>query len=193
MKTLTLIISAFLCLDSTGQTTPSEISNKKIRNRVLLIRNRTDSFLNKTATKAVFKRFVAEFGVTYLAGEFGRNYHFLNKEENEPDNIYDLTQYYTINDKKLGVSCTIGVHYIEISNQYTRELYSLKINFVSNIDYLKVKSLNYLYNADTQEKLNRLIKIHKLHTSFVIIEVDEIHNTYFVFLKDRAKPHNYPL
>jgi hypothetical protein len=116
MKTLLLNILTFLSLFSNGQTSISEIADKKVQQRVLLIKSRTDSVLNKVTNRAVFKKFVADFGVTYQVGEFYQNYLFLNRYETDPENIYDLTQYYTINDSVLGVSDTIGIYYLEIKN-----------------------------------------------------------------------------
>jgi hypothetical protein len=193
MKLLLLNILTLVSLVSYGQTSISEIADKKIQQRVLLVKSRTDSFLNKATSKVVFKRLVPDFGVTYQVGEFYQNYLFLNKYETDPDNIYDLSQYYTINDTTLGVSDTIGIYYLEIKNQFASETYKLEVRFKSNDDYLKVKALNYLYQAATQQKLKQLIANKKLKVPFIKISVDGKSNTYFVFLKDKNMPHNFVL
>ena len=193
MKTLLLNILTFLSLLSNGQTSISEIADKKIQQRVLLIKSRTDSVLNKVTNKVVFKKFVADFGVTYQVGEFYQNYQFLNRYETDPENIYDLNQYYTFNDPVLGVSDTIGIYYLEIKNQFASENYKLEVRLKSNVDYLKVKALNYLYLSTTQQKLKQLIANKKLKKPFIKISVDGKSNTYFVFLKDKKVSHNFPL
>lgn len=118
---------------------------------------------------------------------------FLNQYENDPDNIYDLNQYYTINDSILGVSDTIGIYYLEIKNQFAFETYKLEVQLKSNDDYLKLKALNYLYLATTQKKLKQLIAKKKFKEPFIKISVDGKSNTYFVFLKDKKNPHNFAL
>lgn len=193
MKTLLLNILTFLSLFSNGQTSISEIADRKIQQRVLLIKSRTDSVLNKVTNKSVFKKFVAYFGVTYQVGEFYQNYLFLNRYETDPENIYDLNQYYTINDPILGVSDTIGIYYLEIKNQFASETYKLEVRLKSNDDYLKVKALNYLYLATTQQKLKQLIANKKLKEPVIKISVDRKSNTYFVFLKDKKVSHNFAL
>lgn len=193
MRLSILYILTLASLLSFGQTNISEIADKKIQQRVLLIKYRTDSFLNKVTNKAVFKRLVPDFGVTYQVGEFYQNYLFLNKYETDPENIYDLNQYYTINDTTLDVSDTIGIYYSEIKNQFASKTYKLDVRFKSNDDYLKVKALNYLYQATTQQKLKQLISNKKLKAPFIKISVDGKSNTYFVFLKDKNMPHNFVL
>ena len=193
MKLLHLFILTFISLFSYGQTSISEIADKKILQRVLLIKSRTDSFLNKATSKVVFKRLVPDFGVTYQVGELYQNYLFLNQYETDPNNIYDLTQYYSINDKTIGVSDTIGIYYLDFQNQFAPETNKLEIRYKSNVDYLKVKALNYLYQTQTQQKLKQLIATKKLTASFIKISVDSKSNTYFIFLKDKYKPHNYVL
>ena len=183
----------FMSLYSNGQTSISEIADKKIQERVLLIKSRTDSFLNKATSKVVFRKFVPDFGVTYQIGEFYQNYLFLNKYEKDGENIYDLTQYYSVNDRTLGVSDTIGIYYLDFQNQFASETNKLVVTFKSTEDYLKVKALNYLYQKTTLKKLKLFITTHKLKAPFVKISVDRKSNTYFVFLKDKNKPHNYLL
>lgn len=161
--------------------------------RVLLIKHRTDSFLLKTVNRNVFGKLNANFGVTYQIGKFGRNYQFLNKEEQDPENIYALSQYYSINDRSIGLSDTIGVYYLELKNKFAPETNSLEVRFTSNDDYLKVKALNYLYNATTQERYKKLIKLKKLKDPIIIISVDGKSNTYFVLVKDKNRIHNYAL
>lgn len=192
MKLLHLFILTFISLFSYGQTSISEIADKKIQQRVLLIKSRTDSFLNKATSKVVFKRLVPDFGVTYQVGEFYQNYLFLNRYQTDPNNIYDLTQYYTVNDTPIGVSDTIGIYYLDFQNQFAPETNKLEIRYKSN-DFLKVKALNYLYQTHTQQKLKQLIRTKKLKAPFIKISVDSKSNTYFVFLKDKYKPHNYML
>lgn len=193
MKAAFLLILTLFSLFSYGQTNYSEIANKNIRQRVLLIKSRTDSFIQKATRKSVFKRLTPDFGVTYQVGEMYQNYLFLNKYERDPDNIYDLTQYYSIGDKTLGVSDTIGVYYLELSNRFAPETYKLEVRFKSNEDYLKVKALNYLYEAATQEKLKKLIKEKQLKAPFIKIAVDGRSNTCFVLVKDKDKPHSFAL
>lgn len=193
MKTLLLTILTFLSLFSNGQTSISEIADKKIQQRVILIKSRTDSVLSKVTNKAVFKKFFADFGVTYQVGEFYQNYLFLNRYETDPENIYDLSQYYTINDTLLGVSDTIGIYYFEIKNQFASETSKLEVRLKSNDDYLKIKALNYLYLATTQLKLKQLIVNKKLKEPFIKLSVDGKSNTYFVLLKDKKVSHNFAL
>ena len=193
MKLLLPFILTFISLFSYGQTSISEIADKKILQRVLLIKSRTDSFLNKATSKVVFKRLVPDFGVTYQVGEFYQNYLFLNRYETDPNNIYDLTQYYSVNDTTIGVLDTVGIYYLDFQNQFAPETNKLEIRYKSNNDYLKVKALNYLYQTHTQQKLKQLIVTKKLKASFIKISVDGKSNTYFVFLKDKYKPHNYVL
>lgn len=193
MKLLLLIVVIFSHLLSNGQSSIAEISDKKIQQRVQLIRHRTDSFLTKFADGIVARRLTADFEVTYEVGEFYNNYVFLNKEEHDPNNIYELTQYYTVEDSSLKVDVRIGVYYLELNNQFAPETYRLEVGFASNDDYLRIKALNYLYKPATQKKLKQVIKEKKLGAPFVKIDVDGNRNTYFVFVKDKYKPHNYPL
>src|SRR5947209_16597255 len=122
-----------------------------------------------------------------------KNYLFLNKEEQNSNNIYNLTQYYLIKDTILGFSETIGIYYLERRNQFALESNKLEIRFNSNDDYLKVKALNYIYQPETQSKLKELIKAKRLKAPFIKIAVDGNRNTYFVLVKEKDKPHNYPL
>ena len=178
-------------LFSSGQTSINEITDKNIQHRVLLIRFRTDSLLKKTSNKNVFKLFTADFKVTYQQGEFYRNYLFLNMDERDPNNIYDLTQYYYFSDTALHLNDTIGVYYLEL--MHWPETYSLEVRFKSNDDYLKVQALNHLYQPATQEKLRQLIKSRKITEPYIKIAVNGKSKTYFVFLKDKDKPHNLVL
>jgi hypothetical protein len=182
-----------LCLFSFGQTDYKEIADKNIQQRILLIKSRTDSFIQKVTNKAVYKRLVLDFGVTYQVGEMYQNYLFLNQYERDADNIYNLTQYYSINDKTVGLSDTIGIYYLELRNQFAPETYKLEVRYKSNDDYLKVKALNYLYLATTQQKLKQLIANKKLKEPFIKVSVDGKSNTYFVFLKDKKVSHNFAL
>ena len=193
MKYFLLLILSFLSLFSDGQTNYSEIADSNIRQRVLLIRSRTDSFIKRMADKSVFKRLTGDFGVTYLLGEFYRNYLFLNKDERDANNIHNLTQYYSINDETLGLSDTIGIYYWELPIEYATETNRIEVRFKSNDDFLKVKTLNYLYRVATQEKLTQLIKSKKLKAPTIKIAVDSKNNTYIAMVKDNDKPHNYPL
>lgn len=95
-----------------GQTNISEIEDKKIQERVLLIKSRTDSLIRKLTSKAVFKKLVPDFRVTYRVGKFYHNYVFLNKDKFDTEYIYDLTQNYIINDTTLGFSDTIRICYM---------------------------------------------------------------------------------
>ena len=108
MKYFLLQILLLFFLYSYGQTDYGEIRDKNIQQRVLLIKSRTDSILKKVVNKAVFKRLVPDFGVTYQVGEFYENYLFLNQREDDPESIYDLTQYYSIHDKTIGLADTIA-------------------------------------------------------------------------------------
>jgi hypothetical protein len=193
MKTVLLLLLISFNLYSTGQTDYSEIANKDIQRRVLLIKSRTDSFVRKMTNNNVFRRLVPHYGVTYLDGEFGKSYLFLNQYKTLPEDIYNLTQFYSINDKTLGVSDTIGIYYLEISNQFAPETYSLELGFRSNDDYLKVKALNYLYLPATQKKLKDIISAQQLKAPSIKITVDGKSNTYFVLIKGENKPHNFAL
>ena len=193
MKLILLIILTLNNLASRGQTTISEIADKNIQERVKLLKARTDSFLNTATSKTVFNRLVADFRVTFQVGEFYQNYLFLNRFETDPDDIYDLTQYYSINDTILGLSDTIGIYHLEIKNHFSSQNYKLEVRFKSNEDYLKVKALNHLYLTTIQQKLKQSIETKRLKEPFIKISVDGKTNTYFVFLKDRNLRHNFVL
>jgi hypothetical protein len=82
---------------------------------------------------------------------------------------------------------------LEVKNKFAAETNSLELRFKSNHDYLKVKALNYLYKAATQERVKKLIKLKKIKEPIVRINVDSKSNSYFVLMKDKNRTHNYAL
>ena len=193
MRLLFLIILFLGNFCTYGQTNISEIKDKKIQERVLLIKSRTDSLIQKLTSKKVFKKLFPDFRVTYRVGKFYHNYVFLNEHKFDPEDIYDLTQNYIINDTALGFSDTIRICYLELRYKFAPEINTLEVRFESNDDYLKVKALNHLYQPKTQQKFALLVSTKKLKAPYIHISVEGNSNTYFVFLKDKNLTHNYVL
>lgn len=191
MKAILSTILISFCCYSYGQQSISEILDKNIQQRVLLIKSRTDSLFKKISDRKVFSKFVADFGVIYQIGKFYNNYNFLNERKPDPNDIYDLTQRYYINDTELGISDTIGIYYLELKYQFAPEANSLDVRFESNNDYLKLKALNYFYKTSTQEKLKKLMKEKGIKTPSIKISVDTNGTTYLVLVKDKL--HYFPL
>ncbi len=193
MKLLLLNILFLSNFYTYGQTNIREIEDKKVQERVIIIKSRTDSLIRKVTSKEVFKKLVSNFRVTFRVGKFYHNYVFLNKDKLDPEDIYDLTQNYIIIDTTLGFSDTIRICYLELRYKFAPEINTLEVRFESNDDYLKVKALNHLYQPKTQQKFAQLISTKKLKAPYINISVDGNSNTYFVFLKDKNLPHNYVL
>jgi hypothetical protein len=191
MKAILSIILISFCLSSLAQQSISEILDKNIQQRVLLIRSRTDSLLKKLTNQKVFSKFAPNFGVTYLIGKFYNNYKFLNERKPDPEDIYELTQYYYIHDAELGISDTVGVYYSEFKYQFAPEANSLEVRFESNSDFLKLKALNYLYKPSTQQKLRKLMKEKDIKAPSIKISVDRNSTTYLVLVKSNG--HYFPL
>ena len=131
----------------------------------------------------IFKKFKAEFGVTYFLGEPAANYLFLNKTKEDPKNIDQLNQYYDLEDSSINLSTSVGVYYYETDE--------LEIRFSSVSDSLTLRAINRIYSKEGRAKIKNLIREKRLKNPFVIINVDKKLKSFFVLLKDKNHPHNY--
>jgi len=183
MKALLSLLLLLACSCSFAQLSLPEVEDAAIVRRIEFVKAKTDSFLLNNFKKEVRSKFQFEFVQgSYLYGEMGFVYVFLNADKHLPDEINNVTHRYSFSDESINLSADIDIYFYQDKG--------IQLRFKTVEDVAKIAALKAIYNEGRLNKIRNKIKEEKLKQPYTTIEIDRT-KKYRIFLKDKAGLHAY--
>jgi hypothetical protein len=183
MKILLSLLLLLACISSFAQLSLQEVEDTAIVKRIEWVKAKTDSFLLNGFKKEVRPKFQFEFVQgSYLYGEMGFVYVFLNTGKYAPDEINNVTHRYNFTDESIDLATTIDIYFYQDKK--------VEFRFKSVEDAVKIAALKAIYNEGRLNKIKTKIKEEKLKQPYTTIEIDRT-KKFRIFLKDKAGLHAY--
>jgi hypothetical protein len=171
------------CISSSAQLSLQEVEDAAIVKRIEWVKAKTDSFLLSNFKKEVRAKFQFEFVQgSYISGEMGFVYVFLNTGKHLPDEVNNVTHRYSFLDESINLTVDIDIYFYQDKN--------VELRFKSVDDVVKAAALKAIYNEGRLSKIRNKIKEEKLKQPYTTIEIDRT-KKYRIFLKDKAGLHAY--